>query len=304
VTPQFTPSSSGSILTFMQRQAYSPDYGTTYTVRVSSASQTSHGDFTIVDTQSEADFGMSYASHTVDLSAYNGTPIYVAFVHANNDGDNWYIDDVDLVADAMAPNCVDNLSPADGATVSINPDMASVTLTWDASVVDNSHDAATSYAIMWGTESGNLTSLGSTANAGVTITGLSYYSTYYWMIIPSNVGGAATGCSENSFTVGTPAIPFSTDFTSYPSGFSESTGPYGTPSATVTASGWATSDFLGDATLGKGARVNIYSTLIDEYLISPTFDLSAGTHYLNIDAGVTDWNSSSADADGRDAGDD
>ena len=69
----------------------------------------------------------------------------------------------------------------------------------------------------------------------------------------------------------------------------------------IISSAWGTSDFLNDATLGKGAKVNIWSTNIDEYLISPTFDLSgAGTHYLNIDAGITDYNGSGADADGMD----
>ena len=294
VTPQFTPTSQLNILTFQQRQSYSSDYSTTYTIRVSTASQTTHADFTIVDTQSESDFGTTYASHTVDLSAYNDTPIYVAFVMANDDGDNWYIDDVDLVADAMAPNCVDNLSPADGATdVTVDADGPKVTLSWDASVVDNNHDAATSYEVMWGTESGSLSSLGSIAGTSVEIVNVSYGATYYWMIIPSNVGGSATGCSEYSFTTSAyPTIPYMNQFTTFPSGFTEASGAYGSPSGTTGS--FTADDFVNDTSHpnGKSAKINIYGTSIDEYLISPEFNLSGSDYFLNFDVGLTQWNNS------------
>ena len=89
VTPQFTPTTAANILTFQQRQAFSSAYGSVYTIRVSTASQTTHAEFTIVDTHSESDFSTVYSTHNVDLSAYNNTPIYVAFVMANDDGDSW-----------------------------------------------------------------------------------------------------------------------------------------------------------------------------------------------------------------------
>ena len=199
-----------------------------------------------------------------------------------------------------APNCAENVSPT-GSDVSFNNGAAAIS--WDA---PSSGIAPTGYEIFWGTTSGDLTSLGviDAPDTTVNITGLAYGETYYYSVVPKNGAAPAIGCTEYSLTIENAPIPFSTDFTNYPAGFSESTGPYGTPSATVTSSSWSTSDFLNDTTLGKGAKVNIWSTNIDEYLISPTFDLSAGTHYLNIDAGITDYNSSAADADGMDAGDD
>ena len=200
-----------------------------------------------------------------------------------------------------APNCAENVSPT-GSDVSFNNGAA--VITWDA---PSSGPTPTGYEIFWGTTSGDLTSLGviDSPDTTVNITGLAYGETYYYSVVPKNGAATAIGCTEYSLTtIENAPIPFSTDFTNYPAGFSESRGPYGTPSATVTSSSWSTSDFLNDTTLGKGAKVNIYSTNIDEYLISPTFDLSAGTHYLNIDAGITDYNLSAADADGMDAGDD
>jgi hypothetical protein len=196
VTPQFTPTAAANILTFQQRQQFGTDYGSVYTVRVSTASQTNHADFTIVDTQTEADFGGVYSARNVDLSAYNGIPIYVAFVMTNNDGDSWSIDDVDLIADANPPTCASNPTPADGAT-DVDVTGGAVVIAWDAPTTG---DPATSYEVFWGTTSGDLTSLGSLSNTTVNITGIQFSTTYYWSIVPSNVGGSATGCAEWSFT--------------------------------------------------------------------------------------------------------
>ena len=199
-----------------------------------------------------------------------------------------------------APNCAENVSPT-GSDVSFNNGAAAIT--WDA---PSSGVAPTGYEVFWGTTSGDLTSIGviDAPATAANITGLSYGATYYYSVVPQNGASLAIGCAEYSITIENAPIPFSTDFTNYPAGFTESEGPFGTPDATDNDSAWDTSDFLNDATLGKGAKVNIYGTTRDEYLISPTFDLSAGTHYLNIDAGITDWNGTGADADGMDVDDD
>ena len=199
-----------------------------------------------------------------------------------------------------APNCAENLSPT-GSDVSFNN--AAVSLSWD---VPSSGPTPTAYEIFWGLTSGNLTSIGvlDAPATGANITGIFYGETYYYSVVPRNGASSAIGCTENSLTVENASAPFNTDFTNYPAGFSESSGPFGSPSATVTSSDWVTADFLNDATLGKGAKVNIWGTGKDEYLISPTFDLSSGSHYLNINAGITDWNGTVADPDGMDVGDD
>ena len=436
VTPQFTPTPNGNILTFQQRQAYTSDYGSTYTIRVSTASQTTHADFTIVDTQSESDFSTVYSTHNVDLSAYNNTPIYVAFVMANDDGDNWYIDDVDLIPDATAPDCASNPTPADGAVDVEILSGSNVAIAWDAPTTG---DAATSYEVFWGTTSGDLTSLGDLTATTVQITNIANSTTYYWMVVPKNVGGSATGCTEWSFTTEDPppppsndtlagAIPitpspegtgcnaagftlnFSTDgttdsgldsscngvetgldqfftwtattagllwndaapgnpgivirdtsgneitcaqtfaaddfiltgwnvgddliiqiydygtsvsdvafcleeytppapivpnytetFDTYlPDRWSEAAGAYGSPSGT--SSSFTSDDFVNDSSNSNGlsAKINIYGTSIDEYLISPEFNLSGSDYFLNFDVGLTAWNSSDAASLGAD----
>ncbi len=197
VTPQFTPTAAANILTFKQRQTFSASFGTTYTIRVSTTSQTTHADFTIVDTQAESDFGTAYSTRNVNLSAYNGMPIYVAFVMEQDNGDSWYIDDVNLIPDANAPNCATGPTPADGATgVTVSSDRV-LTISWTAPATG---DAATEYEIFWGTTSGSLSSLGVFSATTVNITNIAYSTTYYWMVVPQNVGGSATGCPEWSFT--------------------------------------------------------------------------------------------------------
>jgi hypothetical protein len=205
------------------------------------------------------------------------------------------------------PNCAENVSPT-GSDVSFNNGV--VSLSWDA---PSSGPVPTAYEVFWGTTSGfswgrtsgNLSSSvvidapATTAN----IAGIFYGETYYYSVVPRNGLSLAIGCAEYSLTIENTSVPFNTDFTNYPAGFSESRGPFGTPSTTDNTSRWETSDFLNDATLSKGAKVNIF-LLRNEYLISPTFDLSSGTHYLNIDVGITDYNEADADPDGMDAEDD
>lgn len=94
---------TGASLTFYGGQQYTPAYGTVYQIKVSTTSQTSHASFTNVATYAEADFTdittTTLASlKTVDLSAYNGQQIYIAFVMTQDDGDNWFIDNVNVTS--------------------------------------------------------------------------------------------------------------------------------------------------------------------------------------------------------------
>lgn len=212
VTPQFTVDATNFILSFDQSDSFATDYGSTYTIRVSTgASQTTHGDFTIVDTQSETDVwsGGPLAQHTVDLTAYIGQPIYVAFVLEQNDGDRWIIDNVDMIANASAPDPAETPTPADMATgvmidtaddnMDGNPDN-SVTFAWEAAMTG---DPATAYDVYLGDSPGTLALLGTLGNVTVDITGMEYNTLYYWQIVAKNVGGDAVNSPIWSFTTET-----------------------------------------------------------------------------------------------------
>lgn len=102
VTPQVDLlNRTDALLTFYGGQQYTDDYATVYEVKVSTTSQTDHASFTTVATYGETDFTdittLELTSlQTIDLSAYDGQQIYVAFVMSQDDGDNWFIDDVNI----------------------------------------------------------------------------------------------------------------------------------------------------------------------------------------------------------------
>jgi len=159
VTPQFTVGSNG-VLEFYQRQAYASDFGSVYTVRVSTVDQTTTTNFVTVDTQVETDFSLTYAVHYVDLSSYAGQAIYVAFVMTNDDGDNWYIDDVDMIS----PPCIApiNLNAANITTNSADLSWAPFAsgTNFEVAVLPNGAPAPTSGTSVAGTTY-NSTSLNS-----------------------------------------------------------------------------------------------------------------------------------------------
>jgi hypothetical protein len=145
VTPLTPITASTSILLFSQAQAFTDDYGTTYEVRVSTTSQTDHASFTSVLTMTEADLGFTYGQRQLDLGAYIGSSVYIAFVMTNNNGDVWAIDDVMLTNALVAvPQCASTPTPVDGAT---NVPYGPLTFSWEAST---SGDPATSYDIYIG----------------------------------------------------------------------------------------------------------------------------------------------------------
>ncbi|WP_452225226.1 choice-of-anchor J domain-containing protein [Lacinutrix chionoecetis] len=203
VSPQFTVNATNYILSFDQSDSFATDYGSTYTIRVSTASQTTHADFTIVDTQTETDVwsGGPLAQHTVDLTAYIGQPIYVAFVMENNDGDRWILDNIEMIANATAPDPVTTPTPADMAVdIFVDPVDNAVAFSWMPAATG---DAATAYDLYLGDSPSTLALLGTLGGTSVNVTGMTYSTLYYWQVVAKNVGGDAVGSSTWSFTTET-----------------------------------------------------------------------------------------------------
>ena len=93
VSPLITLGENTS-LSFYEKQDYSTNYGSNYYVKISTNSQTNHADFTNIMSYTETDFSTSWSSRTIDLSAYDGQDVYIAFVMTNDDGDSWYVDNI------------------------------------------------------------------------------------------------------------------------------------------------------------------------------------------------------------------
>lgn len=108
VTPLISLNGSNNLLSFFMKQSYGTDYGGIYDVRVSTGTQNNPSDFTVLDGFSELDFGTTYSQHSVNLSAYDGQNVYIAFVMTQDDGDDWFIDDIS-VDSTSSPITIQNL---------------------------------------------------------------------------------------------------------------------------------------------------------------------------------------------------
>lgn len=194
VTPLTAITGTANQLSFWQRQTFSSNFGSAYSIRVSTNSQNMPGDFTIVDDYIETDFSLTYTERIVDLSAYIGENVYIAFVMENDDGDSWYIDDVTIPDASSPPTCTNLTSPVDGQMfVPVN-----ASLNWAAA-----GDLPTGYVLTVGTMSG-ATDILDNVDVGNVLTydlgTLMPVTTYYVTILAYNANGSATGCVEESFT--------------------------------------------------------------------------------------------------------
>lgn len=202
VTPKLFPDVGDNTLTFYATDDFATNYGSSYTVRVSTTSPSDLGSFTTIATYQETDFTNDvYQQFSVDLSDYDEQEIYVAFVLQNTKGDSFFLDDVEGPEEAlitMSPNCDANLiSPTSGGTdVEID-----ATLKWSPASGDPS-----SYKLQIGTtpngdEFLELTDVGASRSYKPT-SDFRLGTTYYVNIIPYNVAGDAFrgDCTEFEFT--------------------------------------------------------------------------------------------------------
>jgi len=214
VTPQFTPSAESHTLYFHQRQAYRQEYLSEMTVRVSSLSQTAHDDFTVVETYTEADVSFQqYSAFSIDLMDYIGIPIYVAFVHAQDDDDEWYIDDV-LTAAIEYPGVCQNPVPANEETgvFITNTQTSHIDFSWEAPIAGGSFEQ---YDFYVGASLDELRLLGHPDDFEAHPSIFHFNTTYYWAAYAENMMGHHPDAAPWSFTtIAQPTVmaPYTIDF--------------------------------------------------------------------------------------------
>ncbi len=96
VTPGIDLGTAQAQLRFFAREQFTIDYNTEYSIRVSQTSATDIASFTTIQTYNETELGNTFNEKTVDLSSFSGV-VYIAFVMEQNDGDNWFLDDVSVI---------------------------------------------------------------------------------------------------------------------------------------------------------------------------------------------------------------
>ncbi|NHN27983.1 hypothetical protein FIA58_020075 [Flavobacterium jejuense] len=90
-------------------------YGSEFSIRISTGSQTSVSDFSTLQTWNEPQLmnggsQTSYIQKAIDLTNYTGQSVYIAFVMKNNNGNSWLIDNISFVDSCSAPSQLNYLN--------------------------------------------------------------------------------------------------------------------------------------------------------------------------------------------------
>ena len=99
---------TNSTLSFYSKEQYTTSYMSQYDIKISTNSQTTHSDFTTIGTF--GDFSLEYQEITIDISAYDGQQIYIAFVHIDEYQDNWFLDDITITSFDVDNFTVDDIT--------------------------------------------------------------------------------------------------------------------------------------------------------------------------------------------------
>jgi len=155
ITPRLTPQAGANTLTFWYRDYSSStgwDYVDEYTYVMVSTTNTAIGSFTqTVWTGDYLQFTETWQQASVDLSAYNGQNIYIAFKSIHTGGNYRMVDDVtgiNLTPNVTPPNPAVCVSPVNGATNV----MVSSNLVWATG-----GGMPTGYRLFFGTDGGGTT---------------------------------------------------------------------------------------------------------------------------------------------------
>lgn len=125
ITPSITIPNSGTPTLYWKGKSYDFEYTDSYAIKVSETNNNQES-FTTTLAQIDAEQPFDYASHTLDLSAYKGKTIYLAFVNNTNSGTYLALDDLYI---SQSADCV--MPSLDGFSVS-NLKPTSLTVDWSA----------------------------------------------------------------------------------------------------------------------------------------------------------------------------
>ena len=201
ITPQFLTPSNGQIRFFTKQGSFT-NRGTTYQLRISTASQPDVTSFNVVlQSWTETQLNVSattYEEKIVDISSITaGIPVYVAFVAVTNQlgtaatsGDSWFVDNVRVI-----PAC----TPVTGITTTIGPDNA---------VINWTHPFATQFGIEVVAQGAGH------GTTGTPVTGTTYTAngltsnTSYDVYIITNCDATTNSTWAGPFTITTVALGF------------------------------------------------------------------------------------------------
>lgn len=197
ISPSIAISGTTPTLYWKSRSSDVAPYQDGYKVMLSTNGGATPADFTVTLYTIAADTN-TWKTNNVNLTAYKGQNVKIAFVNNSLDKNLLLIDDISISEPVVAsvPNCATLTTPANGAT---NVAFGSTALAWTAPTTGT---APTGYKVYFGLAPTSLSLLTTTAATatGVNINGTAANTTYYWRIVPTNATGDATGCVTYSLT--------------------------------------------------------------------------------------------------------
>jgi len=190
VSPTVAITPTANVLSFWERETYTANWGSVYKILVSTSSQTNIATFTTVVTYTETMTNpLNFRNRIVNLSAYNGQTVYIAFKMENDDGDDWYIDNIQLTGGCTTPPVAGSVTGPTSTNI-----FATNSFTASPSVGNIQWITASSLAGPWTTVPGATTSPQNiTANTGGTM--------YVAVVASSTVGGCISDTTNNPLAV-------------------------------------------------------------------------------------------------------
>ena len=196
ISPQISMVATGtSKVSFWAKSAHT-DYGAEKFQIFVSTSGTDVANFTAISPVVVTPADAEWHEYSYDLTAYAGQQIYIAIRCTSDDQFALSIDDYKVTNTAPAteaPGCATLTTPSNGSTT-IAP--GTTTLSWTAPTTGGT---PSSYDVYFGTTPNPTTLLTNVAGTSTTVS-TAVSTTYYWKVVPKNIIGEATGCSESSFT--------------------------------------------------------------------------------------------------------
>ncbi len=241
----------------------------------------------------------TWTQYSVDLSSLTGNDYYLALaVYTIGSGGSVYVDHViGPMITPLTPDAVTLSSPADAAT----NQTATPSLSWTAAATGG---VPTGYKIFLDENADPTALYADVASSPYSVSpALNYNTTYYWKVVAYNGSGDGDASVIRSFTTmldPTLTPPFTETFSSYPpTNWGEAAGLLAAPVvfSSTSSSSWTADGFANVGTSGA-ARLEIYSTTTDEWLITPPINLGDGsTNFrLTFDLALTYWNTTGAPA--------
>lgn len=237
----------------------------------------------------------------VALGAIPAGNYYLAFeVVTSTSTSSIYIDHVfGPEPAAIAPDAVTLTAPADAA---INQSERP-TFTWTNATTGG---IPTGYRVYCDTNANPTTQIGDVATLTFTpAIALAYSTTYYWKVVAYNTTGNAPESAILSFTTREDPTIYTmpwledfgtTDATFPPTNWTRWSGALADPSTLASGSTvWGQDNWLNDTTVTPvnfSARMNIYSTARQHWIITPPIQMPGTGYQLEFDIGLTDYNNS------------